>query len=472
MQYPSDFLNQMKTLLKSDYEEFEKALNDTGKSGIRVNESKISVDDFIKIAPYTITRIPFVSNGFYINENDKWSKHPYYYAGLYYIQEPSAMLPADRLPICSQDAVLDLCAAPGGKSTMLSTRDIKLLVSNDISFSRTIPLVKNLEIFGSCRSFVISEDPQNLEKIFPEFFDKILVDAPCSGEGMFRKDDGLIKSYVDRGPDYYADIQKSVLKSAVRMLKDGGMLMYSTCTFSNLEDEEVILDIIEEFPEIHTVSISQYEGFSGPYSKYSDNPEIENVVHVLPHKTEGEGHFLCLLKKVKETANDIDSIYHPNSCSASKNIVCYDKLPESVKDFLNNYNDKERFLQSSYMLNKDGNIYILPEGYETILSCKLRFLRTGVLIGSINSKNGKFIPGTAMALANEFGKFNNVLDLKCDDNIVIKYLKGETLVIDNNSIKEPKAGFVQIKVDGFPLGFAKYDNSKYKNLYEKGWVMK
>lgn len=472
MKYPESFLNQMKTLIKSEYEYFVKALNDNSKSGIRVNESKISVEDFIKIAPFPITKIPFVANGFYINDSDKWSKHPYYYAGLYYIQEPSAMLPADKLPISPGDVVLDLCAAPGGKSTMLSTRDLKLLVSNDISFSRTIPLVKNLEIFGACKSFVISEDPQNLEKVFPEFFDKILVDAPCSGEGMFRKDDGLIKSYADRGPKYYAEIQKSVLKSAVKMLKDGGLIMYSTCTFSNLEDEEIILNVLKEFPDLYTVSISQFEGFSGPYSQYLDKPEIENIVHVFPHKIEGEGHFLCLLKKGKESSSKASGINCGSLSSNGKNIVTFEKLPESVKSFLEHYINKECFIDRDYLLNKDGNIYILPKGFEVILPIRLRFLRTGVSLGNINNKNGKFTPSTAMALANEFGRFDNVLNLSADDNNIIKYLKGETLVIDSTENALPKPGFVQILSDGFPLGFAKFDNGKYKNLYEKGWVMR
>lgn len=469
MEYPKVFLDNMKQLLGEEYESFTKAINSKNTSGIRINESKIGIDEFIKIAPFDIEKIPFVSNGFYINDTDAWSKHPYYFAGLYYIQEPSAMLPADNLPVNEGDRVLDLCAAPGGKSTMLSTRPVKYLVSNDISFSRTIPLVKNLEIFGSCRSFVINEDPGKLEQIFPSFFDKILVDAPCSGEGMFRKEDGLIKSYESKGPEYYVPIQKSILKSAVKMLKPDGMIMYSTCTFSNLEDEEVILEITRENKDITLVDINDYEGFAGTYKDYINELGDSGVIHVFPHKMKGEGHFLCLLKKADSDADKQKS--QNASYSGNLKTVSFNNLSEEVKLFLNSYKSQEVFKTRDYLCSKDGNIYILPNGYEEILNQKIHFLRTGVLLGSVN-KAGKFAPSTSMALANEFGEFENSLDLDSTDSIVTKFLKGETLIIDNDKYKIPQKGYVMIKADSFPLGFAKYDGSKFKNLYEKGWVLK
>ena len=470
MKYPDSFLDNMKVLLKDDFEAFKEALSDNSTSGIRVNESKISVEHFMEIAPFQIKRIPFVNNGFYINDTDGWSKHPYYFAGLYYIQEPSAMLPADRLPISEGDTVLDLCAAPGGKSTMLSTRPLKLLVSNDISFSRTIPLVKNLEIFGCARSFVINEDPNKLQNLFPSFFDKILVDAPCSGEGMFRKDDGLIKSYEKNGPDYYAPIQKSILKSAVSMLKCGGMLMYSTCTFSNKEDEEVILEILNERKDLSLVSIIDYEGFTGPYAQYRNSLKEDGAIHVFPHKLKGEGHFLCLIKKEENT--EVKQDITENKSFSSVKTIDFESLPDDVKSFLNGYADSSVFYTRNYLMAKDGNIYILPKGYKDIMSHNIHFLRTGVLMGNIG-KGKKFVPSTALALSNEFGTIRNCLNLSQEDSSVIKYLKGETLIINEfDGQDEPQKGFVLIKVDGFPLGFAKYDGNKFKNLYEKGWVLK
>ena len=195
MNLPRSFTRSMSELLGDSFDDLIRSYEKKPYSGLRVNTSKISCEDFERVAPFSLTRIPFVSNGYYIDDTDAWSKHPYYYAGLYYLQEPSAMLPADNLPVKRGDKVCDLCAAPGGKSTQLSTLCPSVLLSNDISFSRTIPLVKNLEMFG-CGNFLVScTQPDVLAQKFPASFDAILVDAPCSGEGMFRKDRGLISSY-------------------------------------------------------------------------------------------------------------------------------------------------------------------------------------------------------------------------------------------------------------------------------------
>lgn len=470
MEYPVCFLENMKELLGEEYSSFYDSLFLKPFSGIRINEKKISVDDFLKIAPYDIKKIPYVSNGFYIDDADAWSKHPYYFAGLYYIQEPSAMLPADRLPVFEGDFVLDLCAAPGGKSTRIASGNAGLFVSNDISYSRTIPLVKNLELFGAGNCFVINEDPQKLSDKFKNLFDKIIVDAPCSGEGMFRKDNGLIKAYGKDGPEHYCVIQKQILQNAVKMLKPGGMIMYSTCTFSPIEDEEIILDILKENDDLSVERITDFKGVSGPYSKYKGNDKITNAIHVFPHKVEGEGHFLCLLKKKD---NESDLYGRNNTLDFRSNIIKYDKLPDSVKEFISNYQKNEEFKNRDYFINKDCNVFLLPKEYKVVFRQDIHYMRTGLIMGNIN-KAGKFIPHTALALSNEFTDFDNFIDLSPDSVEIIKYLKGETLVIDDKLIdsKMLKKGYVLIKTGGFPVGFANYDGAKFKNLYEKGWTYK
>lgn len=464
MDLPVTFTDRMKELLGEDYNLFSEEYNNKPHSGIRINENKISVEEFIKIAPFEIERIPFVSNGFYINDTDEWSKHPYYFAGLYYIQEPSAMLPADILPVSKGDLVLDLCAAPGGKSTMLSTKNPSVLVSNDISFSRTIPLVKNLEIFGSGRCFVTNESPEVLSGIFGGCFDKILVDAPCSGEGMFRKDSSLIKAYENNGPEYYFELQKNILRNAVKMLKSGGKLMYSTCTFSPIEDEEVILEILKENEDLTVEKIDFREGFSSVYNKYN-SPQydaIRNCVHVFPHKLKGEGHFLCLIKKAEGQDNVIEL-----SKPGKKGIISYQSLPEEVKSFFTLYADTDKFKNRDFLISKDGFVYILPEEYSDFFVNSIHYLRTGLVVGNIN-KAGKFTPHTAMALSTEFVDFVNCISFNPGSGDIIKYLKGETIIIEQiqNTIQK---GFVLIKVGDFPVGFAKFDGVKLKNLYEKGW---
>ena len=300
MQLPETFLEQMKLLLGTDYDAWLESYDKKPLAGLRYNTAKTYTEEWEgTLSPFPLRRVAWTKNGYYIGEDAKASRHPYYYAGLYYLQEPSAMAPAAVLPVCPGDKVLDLCAAPGGKSTELGARlqGEGLLVSNDISNSRAKALLKNLELFGIPNICVTSETPEKLATVFGPYFDKILVDAPCSGEGMFRKDPDLIKSWLERGPEYYAPIQRQILKSAAAMLKPGGMLLYSTCTFAKLEDEDTIQWILEEEPDLELVPIEPWEGACGGFDGMP-------VIRLFPHKIEGEGHFLALLRKKDTQAPD------------------------------------------------------------------------------------------------------------------------------------------------------------------------
>lgn len=239
MYLPDKFCDEMKRILGDEYEDYLASMDVSRKYGLRVNTAKISVEDFLKITPFELTPIPYISNGFYYDEKEQPSKHPYYFAGLYYLQDPSAMTPASRLPVEEGDVVLDLCAAPGGKATELGAKlhGTGLLIANDISSKRAKALLKNIELFGVENSFIVTEYPAKLVEYFTGFFDKILIDAPCSGEGMFRKDPAMVKAWEQNGPEFYAKLQREILEQALPMLKEGGMLLYSTCTFSPLEDE-------------------------------------------------------------------------------------------------------------------------------------------------------------------------------------------------------------------------------------------
>ena len=247
---PQNYLDAMKELLKEDYEDYLASFEEKRLYGLRINTLKISVEDFLKISPFELEPIPWIENGFYFHEEDKPAKHPYYFAGLYYIQEPSAMTPANVLPVEDGDVVFDMCAAPGGKSTELGAKLDRtgLLITNDISNSRAKALLKNVEVFGIPNLCVLSEDPKKIADRFTGFFDKVLIDAPCSGEGMFRKDNKLIKSWEKNGPEFYSKIQRDIVLSGADMLKPGGKMLYSTCTFSKLEDEETIRHLLRERP--------------------------------------------------------------------------------------------------------------------------------------------------------------------------------------------------------------------------------
>ena len=248
---PLPFLERMKEMLGDDYDAFLKSYKNPRTYGLRVNTAKLSCQDFQALSPFPIRPIPWINTGYFYEEESRPARCPYYQAGLYYLQEPSAMTPASRLPIEPGDFVLDLCAAPGGKATALGAalNDTGFLLANDISTSRARALLRNLELFGMKNMLVTDEKPAKLAQRFPAFFNKILLDAPCSGEGMFRKEEALARDWTPEKSAELSDIQKDLVLKAADMLRPGGMLLYSTCTFSPCEDEEVVAYLLRQRPE-------------------------------------------------------------------------------------------------------------------------------------------------------------------------------------------------------------------------------
>ena len=438
---PEDYLRNMKQLLIDEYDLYLDSFNNDRVYGLRINTNKISVKDFLQINPFNLKPIPWTDDGFYFDEKDKPSKHPYYYAGLYYIQEPSAMLPAQVLPIEENDIVLDACAAPGGKSSKLSNKLNKtgLLISNDISVSRAQVLLKTLESQGISNAYVIAEDINDLNLY--ETFDKILIDAPCSGEGMFRKEPDLIKSWIERGNEYYSDIQKTIIKKALTLLKPGGKMVYSTCTFSKIENEDVVEYALSICPELKVLPIKKCEGFVSGLTE-----KTKNCVRLYPHKINGEGHFVALLQKGENKTSN-----------KQINNIC--KLPED--DFFKSIN--KEFKNGTFVLRQD-KLYFEPN--IKINTKGLRILRSGLYLGEY--KHNKFEPSEALALALRKDEYNNILNFDLKDERVIKYLKCETLDVKDKY----KNGLVLVCVDGYPLGFGKVDKGILKNKYPANYRYK
>ncbi len=248
MTLPRAFEERMRDMLSSEFEEYEESFKQPRWNGLRVNRLKMEAEQFYNEAPFSLEPVPWCENGFYYKREENLSRHPFYHAGLYYIQEPSAMSTASFLPVERGDRVLDLCAAPGGKSTELGGKLMGegLLVSNDISISRTKALLHNIEMAGISNVLVLSEEPAKLVPRFRGFFDKILVDAPCSGEGMFRKDPAMIREWSEDKVALYGKIQKEIIVEAAKMLKPGGKLIYSTCTFAPDENEKTVEHLLRE----------------------------------------------------------------------------------------------------------------------------------------------------------------------------------------------------------------------------------
>ena len=458
---PKSYVDAMKELLEEDYDAYIKSLDEKPYVGIRTNLLKLTKEKLKEILDRDFKEIPWVKEGFYFEEEKgvlttpslsniekikSISKNPYYFAGLYYIQEPSAMTPAMVAGIKPGDKVLDLCAAPGGKSTQAASylQGEGLLVSNDFSASRVKALQKNIEVSGIDNVLITNEDPKNLSKVYIEYFDKIIVDAPCSGEGMFRRDSAVFRAYLGRGPEFFTGLQVSILNEAAKMLKPGGTLVYSTCTYSKVEDEGSLSEFLENHPDFKIDKINADFGFE-------ESKILPGTIRLFPHKIKGEGHFVARLKK------DDRAVEKNGNKTKDKKKRKLPKLPEELLEFLGKI--KRDWDYERIFINKDY-AYYLPK--DALIDKSLHYIRTGLLLGEI--KKNRFEPFQALAMNIKFDEWENPLNLNATDERVIKYLKGETIEADDEYM-----GIRLVCVDGFSLGFVKQNKKSCKNKYYQGW---
>lgn len=431
MTFPLQFEQQMKNLLDESYPDYRDSFSALPQKGLRVNELKISISEFLELWKRTMSEplkpIPWIHNGFFLTEKSQASKSPLYQAGLFYLQEPSAMTPAECLPVEPGDYILDLCAAPGGKSTELAAKlkGTGALWSNDISASRSKALARNLEKTGVTNAFVTAASPEELSHHFRNFFDKILVDAPCSGEGMFRTQPQMMRHWEEEGPNHYVPIQREILEKAADMLRPGGMLMYSTCTFSPLEDDEQIDGFLRRHPEFEPLALPDYEGFS--HLIRSDG-SISPYIRLYPHKIRGEGQFAALLKKKGE------SFPYPSE-------------------------------KSRAWKRKEEN-YLLPEG--RMPESGLHYLMTGLHISTEKKDRTEYSQAYAMTLDGR--TYKNSLCLSPGDDRLTRYLKGETIELTEKEQKcVPEKTDILVCLEHYPLGFGRRAGIRLKNKRDKGW---
>lgn len=466
---PLPFLERMKEMLGDDYNTFLQSYENPRTYGLRINTTKLSCQDFEKLSPFEIRPIPWISNGYFYDEDSRPARCAFYQAGLYYLQEPSAMTPASRLPIEPGDFVLDLCAAPGGKATALGAalNDTGFLLANDISTSRTRALLRNLELFGIKNMLVTDEKPARLAQRFPAFFNKILLDAPCSGEGMFRKEEALARDWTPEKSAELSDIQKDLILKAADMLRPGGMMLYSTCTFSPCEDEEVVAYLLKERSDMELMDMPGYEGFSEgrpelistPISPEAFDPSsLRKCIRIFPHKMDGEGHFLALFHK---KGDSLPPVFRPAGKGPDKNTRKW--LEEFFAEIGLHTLGGQEFDWNRVEIRKDKVYYQLPFPLDLR---GISFLRNGLYLGDL--KKNRFEPSQPLALALHKEDIEATISLSVSDERITRYLKGETLNIEPEEAAHKK-GWHLLCADGYPIGFGKLVNGILKNKYPAGW---
>ncbi len=449
-QLPIEFVNRMKALLGDEYPLYEKAVNENPVRAFRVNTNKISAENFEKINPFGSEKIPYVNGGYYL-DFEKVGNHPFHHAGLIYVQEPAAMAPAECIDIDPDSYVLDMCAAPGGKSTQLKNKlsENGLLVSNEIIPSRCKILTGNIERLGLKNCITTCMDTSRLANTFPDTFDVIMVDAPCSGEGMFRKEQIAIDEWSQENVNKCATRQAEILENAVKCLKSGGHIIYATCTFSLEENEMTVDKFLKSHPDFEIIPVKDKVQQASVDGIKFDECECENI-HLArrfyPHKSRGEGQFLALLHHKGEK-----SVLQ--NASKKQTFKLDTILLQFLDETLENYNKNDIFFYGDTPIFF-GNHIEIKKG--SAFMC-------GVTIGEI--KKNYVLPHHQFFMA--YGKdFKRKIDLDPNGKDVIKYLHGEEINADCSN------GWATVTVCGISIGGAKVVNGIAKNHYPKGLRLK
>ena len=544
---PEAFLARMQQMLGDEYEAFLESFEQEKYQALRLNALKMNLDgrsaqeglggiedkcDGVQDEESAdreteangstcfahLSKVPWAETGYYYQSSDQPGKHPYHDAGVYYIQEPSAMAPVELLDVKPGERVLDLCAAPGGKSTQIAAKlqCQGFLLCNEIHPARAKILSENVERMGIVNACVTNETPAHLAESFPEYFDKILVDAPCSGEGMFRKNEAACDEWSPENVQICAERQDEILDCAARMLRPGGRLVYSTCTFAPAENEGSISRFLERHPEYEIIPIDKEclglaSGDGRPeWARFGQedsailemtsaleneeiarrNADICDTLRLWPHRIKGEGHYAAVLQK----AGEMPEGYRRNAMNGVMKAVSEKELgafAEFVQEAIVGARGTEsQVVKVQKDKNKSGkgqggqvvtnvlpiiaeavglegplqyitfgdNLYLVSVDMPSVKGLKV--LRPGLHLGEL--KKNRFEPSHALALALKPSHAAHIWNLDAKEFIVTAYLNGQTFPA------EGEKGWYLICVDGFGLGWGKLAGGIMKNHYPKG----
>ena len=436
---PDGFTKRMQALLGADFDAFAASYDRPRSVGLRLNPLKTDAPP--ALAQFGLSPVPWAENGFYYDGASRPGLSPYHDAGLYYLQEPSAMAPAGLLDVHPGERVLDLCAAPGGKSTQLAAalRGEGLLVCNEIHPKRARILSGNIERLGIANALVLNEHPKQLAERFPYWFDKILVDAPCSGEGMFRKEEAAVTDWSEETVEMCARRQQEILHSAAAMLRGGGRLVYSTCTFSPQENEGTVSAFLHTHPDFYIEALDAPWFSPGRPDWVCDPaPGLEHTFRLWPHCLRGEGHYAAVLRKRGEDVSDV-----PREAAG--------RLPPELSAFCRAAGVR---LPDGLPILFGDSVYLAPHGLPQLRGLKV--LRAGLALGQ--TLRGRFEPAHAWALwLREAG---SMADFSADSDALRRYLAGE-------AVPGTQTGWTLVRADGLTLGWAKGSSGQLKNHYPK-----
>lgn len=442
MNLPIEFEKKMKAFLGNEWDDFLYSYDNNRFQALRFNTLKVQSQEermrilkTLKIS--SEKKVSWANEAYYFDENVRPGKHPYHEMGLYYIQEPSAMSAAALLAPKPGMRVLDLCAAPGGKSTQLATYlgDSGLLVSNEINTQRSRILSQNIERMGIKNAIVTNEDSFVLASHFPGFFNAIQVDAPCSGEGMFRKLPEAIEQWSMENVAICAARQKEILDNAAVMLKPGGTIVYSTCTFSKEENEDVIEYFLERHPDF----------------------TLEEMERFWPHKVDGEGHFVAKLvrrgcvdtdlkadRKIKKSKNSKNRKNETKPALTKENMKLLSEfLDETISE------DMAAWIKNSRLVMFGEQLYRLPDMEVDIKGLKVQ--RAGLHIGEF--KKQRFEPSHSLALALKLSEAKNVVNLTCDNPQTTGFsMVSQSCYLMSRQLNAKRAGHLYVWTDTRPAG--------------------
>lgn len=447
---PAAYTAAMRNMLGQEADAFLQSYTLQRTQGLRFNTLKSLSSNGASAAEHAIplfslTPIPWCPAGYYYENPARPGRHPYYTAGLYYIQEPSAMSAAELLAPLPGETVLDLAAAPGGKTTHIASlmQGQGLLISNEIHPERAKILAENVERHGISHALVTCAAPDELSRRFPEVFDRIMLDAPCSGEGMFRKDPAAISEWSPAHVEMCAARQWDILQDAYLMLKPGGSMVYSTCTFNRSENEDTIARFVEHYPDMELISQKR----------------------LWPHLEKGEGHFVALLRKMPKA----ESGYNRSKRGGGRDKGS-PRMPSSVREASQQFanwaaENLPGFTVKGVPLLFGESLYLLPETFNDSLHTGLleglKVPRAGLHVAHL--KKNRVEPAHALAMALQPEQAARSYDLAADSLDIQSWLRGESLAVPAGL-----HGWTLVTVDGLPVGWGKASSGQLKNHLPKG----